>query len=175
MRDPRRSLPVAIVGTQGAVVLIFALMALSLVGLQPAAQISAAAPFSAALAAAGFRHARQLVGAGVVLSVGASVLVGAQGVARQALGLARAGLLPAPLARVSGRAGAPWAAALVTGAPTGEARVGAAFRPLCLRRIPLPTRAASGNRHLAAVWLLGWCSPLTCVLMQRGSASPPAG
>ncbi|KAI8467757.1 MAG: amino acid permease-domain-containing protein [Monoraphidium minutum] len=118
MRDPARSLPRAIAGSEAAAVAAFSLLALSLVGLQPAAAIDPAAPFGAALAAAGVPHARALVGGAVALAAAASALVGVLCVARQALALARAGLLPAALGRVSAATGAPWAAAVATGAPT---------------------------------------------------------
>jgi APA family basic amino acid/polyamine antiporter len=116
VREPRRNIPAAIFGALGFTLVLYVLLALSLLhALGPAGLAATTAPLRQvmeAAAPAGLLGAVVTVGAALA-SLGALLALIA-GVGRTSLAMARGGDLPGALARVSRRFGVPWVADIAT-------------------------------------------------------------
>ncbi|MEG9247965.1 APC family permease [Arthrobacter sp. Soc17.1.1.1] len=118
VREPRRNIPAAIFGALGFTLVLYVLLALSLLhALGPAGLAATTAPLrqvveAAAPATAGLLGAVVTVGAALA-SLGALLALIA-GVGRTSLAMARGGDLPGALARVSRRFAVPWVADIAT-------------------------------------------------------------
>lgn len=131
VRDPRRTLPLAIVGALVVVTLTYILVAVVGVGAQPwTAFEGQQAGLSAILAAVtGAGWPAVLLSAGAVLSIVSVTLVVLYGQSRILYTMGRDGMLPAAFRRVSPRTGTPVFSTLLTG---GFVAVLAAVFPLDL-------------------------------------------
>ncbi|HEY8588217.1 MAG TPA: APC family permease [Naasia sp.] len=116
VRDPARTIPRAIGISFGIAFLLYAAVAVVLLGVLGDELPEASAPLSAAVTAAEAEAAvPAVVVAAAVASLG-SLLALLAGVGRTALAMARERDLPAPLAAVSARTASPWVAQLVVAA-----------------------------------------------------------
>ncbi|WP_043445088.1 APC family permease [Arthrobacter sp. L77] len=121
VREPRRNIPRAIFGALGFTLLLYLLLALSLLNaLGPEALAASTAPLRDVVDAASPGGAAGVLDTVVVLaaalaSLGALLALIA-GVGRTSLAMARTGDLPSMLSRVSARFAVPWAADVATAA-----------------------------------------------------------
>lgn len=115
-QEPRRSLPSGILRSVGIVTVLYVLMALVIVGMRPYTQLGGPAPVSGAFAAAGLDWAAGIINLGALLAMTTVVMVVLIGLSRVLFAMARDGLLPAGLARVSRTFSSPARAAATAGA-----------------------------------------------------------
>jgi APA family basic amino acid/polyamine antiporter len=109
--DPERNLPRAILITLGAVLGLYLLVAFVAVGvLSSSALGSSAAPLADAAESFGGGHARGVVVAAALLTTAATANAVLVVTSRISFAMARDGVMPRALARVSPRTGTPWAA-----------------------------------------------------------------
>lgn len=122
VRNPRRTIPAAIFGALGFTLVLYLLLALSLLhALGPDALAGSSAPLRDAIDAAvpgegsTGRSGAVVTIAAALASLGALLALIA-GVGRTSLAMARGGDLPAVLARISARFSVPWVADIATAA-----------------------------------------------------------
>jgi APA family basic amino acid/polyamine antiporter len=122
-RNPRRDLPVGIIGTLAACSVLYIAVALVLTGIAPWRELNNAAPVGGALKALGMNTVRQWVGVGAILGIVSSLLVYQYGQARVWFAMSRDGLLPRAFSRVHPAHHTPhvstWIAGLFVGIPSG--------------------------------------------------------
>jgi basic amino acid/polyamine antiporter, APA family len=124
-RDPRHSIPRAMLTSLGIVTLLYVAMAVVLVGLRPYSELGSEAPVSDALAAAGVDWAADVVNLGGLLAFTTVIMVVLIAQSRVLFAMGRDGLLPSRLGRVSRTFSAPSRAA----ATAGIAATALAFYP----------------------------------------------
>lgn len=117
-RDPRRSIPRAMLAAIGIVTALYVAMAAVLVGLRPYEELGTDAPVSDALQAIGTGWAADLINVGALLALTTVVLVVLIAQSRVLFAMGRDGLLPAALSNV-GSGSAPTRAAAVAGVAAG--------------------------------------------------------
>jgi APA family basic amino acid/polyamine antiporter len=128
VREPRTTIPRAIVITVAGAMLLYALVALAAVGAAGAGTLAGSpAPLAAAARAMDAGALEWIVSAGAVAAMLGVLLSQLLGLSRMAFAMARRGDLPAALARVDARTGAPGRAVLLVGA---AAALAAAFGTL---------------------------------------------
>jgi APA family basic amino acid/polyamine antiporter len=116
VRDPRRTIPRAILLALGVVVVLYGVVAATLLAvLGPDALARSAAPVSDAAAAGGWGWAPAVVAVGAVAASAGALLALLAGVSRTTLAMARAGDLPRWLGAVHPRFAVPHHAELVVG------------------------------------------------------------
>jgi APA family basic amino acid/polyamine antiporter len=93
-RNPRRDVPIGIIGSLIICTLIYVVMTAVLTGMVPSSRIDVDAPFAAAFRAHGLNRASSLIAVGVLAATTNVVLVGILSQARIFLAMARDGLLP---------------------------------------------------------------------------------
>ncbi|XP_044487146.1 cationic amino acid transporter 6, chloroplastic-like [Mangifera indica] len=120
IQNPRKSLPVGIVGSVLTVSFLYCLMALSLCVMVPYNQIVKTASFSMAFQKIGWEWTSNVVGAGASLGIVASLLVAMLGQARYLCVIGRARLVPSWLAKVHPSTGTPFNATLFLGLCTAS-------------------------------------------------------
>jgi APA family basic amino acid/polyamine antiporter len=113
-RNPRRSVPRAMLASIGIVTALYVAMAAVLVGLRPYAELGTDAPVSDALRGVGPRWTADLINVGALFGLTTVVLVVLIAQSRVLFAMGRDGLLPRGLARV-GAASSPSRAALFAG------------------------------------------------------------
>lgn len=113
-RDPRRSVPRAMLAAIGIVTVLYVAMATVLVGLRPYKELGTDAPVSDALQAVGTGWAADVINIGALLALTTVVLVVLIAQSRVLFAMGRDGLLPPVLSRV-GAESTPTAAAAVAG------------------------------------------------------------
>ncbi|MGV9737090.1 APC family permease [Rhodococcus aetherivorans] len=117
VREPRRTIPRAIVGALGFVVLLYAVVGVTLLAcLGPDRVASSSAPLLDAVRAGGWAWAAPVVVAGAAVASLGALLALVTGVGRTALAMARQGDLPRPLAAVHPRFAVPHRAELAVAA-----------------------------------------------------------
>jgi len=114
-RDPRRSIPRAMLLSIAIVTVLYVAMAAVLVGLRRYDELGTPAPVSDALAAVGVEWAASVVNLGGLLAFTTVIMVVLIGQSRVLFAMGRDGLLPRSLGRVSVTFSAPSRAALVAG------------------------------------------------------------
>ncbi|MGH3383496.1 MAG: amino acid permease [Nocardioidaceae bacterium] len=124
-RDPRRSVPRAMLIGLGLVAVLYVAMATVLVGLRPYTDLGTGAPVSDAMAAAGVGWAASVVNLGGLLAFTTVIMVVLIGQSRVLFAMGRDGLLPRGLGQVSRTFAAPSRA----GAVAGLAAILLAFYP----------------------------------------------
>lgn len=117
-KDPRRSIPRAMLAAIGIVTALYVAMATVLVGLRPYEELDTAAPVSDALQNAGAGWLADVINVGAVLALTTVVLVVLIAQSRVLFAMGRDGLLPPALSNV-GSGSAPTRAAVVAGAAAG--------------------------------------------------------
>ena len=114
-KDPRHSIPRAMLGSIGIVTVLYVAMATVLVGLRPYGELNTAAPVSDALRAAGSPGwSANVINVGALFGLTTVVLVVLIAQSRVLFAMGRDGLLPKGLAHV-GSGSAPSRAALLAG------------------------------------------------------------
>lgn len=125
-RNPRRDLPIGIIGSLSIVMVLYILVAIVLTGMVPAAELDAAAPLARAFQARGANYADGLVVVGA-LAATTTVLIAFQlALPRVFQAVARDGFLPRRLARIHPRFHTPVPVTVVGGVVTA---LGAALFP----------------------------------------------
>lgn len=119
VKNPKRDLPIGLIGSLSVVTALYVLASLAIVLMVPYNEISDSAAFSAAFIAVGAKWASFIVAAGACVGIVTGVLVGCMTVPRLVAAAAREGLLPSVLATIHPRFKTPWVATLCTGALTG--------------------------------------------------------
>jgi APA family basic amino acid/polyamine antiporter len=114
-KDPRHSVPRAMLISLGLVTLLYVAMAVVLVGLRPYSELGTDAPVSDALEAAGVPWAAVVVNFGGLLAFTTVIMVVLIAQSRVLFAMGRDGLLPRSLGRVSRRFSAPSNAAATAG------------------------------------------------------------
>lgn len=126
-RNPGRDLPLGILGSLVIVVILYVGVSLVLTGLVPSSTLNTGEPLAFAMREAGFGWAGAVLNVGGLLATLSVLLVFQLATTRIILTIARDGLLPQWLARVSERHGTPNRVTLALGAIVG---LGAAVLPL---------------------------------------------
>ncbi|CAG9466258.1 unnamed protein product [Pedinophyceae sp. YPF-701] len=101
LRDPRRDLPVGIIGSLAAVTVLYIAVSAVLTGMVPVSQIDADAPLAAAFVSAGLPWAARLVAFGSVTILTATTFCSLFGQPRVLLSMARDGLIPRAFGNVT--------------------------------------------------------------------------
>ncbi len=116
-RNPRRDLPLAIIGALGICTLIYILTSVTAVGALPAAQLAESdAPLATALEeGAGISWAASIVAFGALVAITSVMLSVLYGQTRIMFAMSRDGLIPQTLAKVSPRTGTPVRLTLIFG------------------------------------------------------------
>jgi APA family basic amino acid/polyamine antiporter len=125
-KRPQRDLPIAIVGSLVACMVLYGLVALALTGMVSRDQLDATAPIARAFQGRGLSFASPLITMGALVSTFTVLLAFQIGLPRIFQAVARDGLLPARFAQIHPRFRIPAFTAIVGGLVTV---VGAAFLP----------------------------------------------
>jgi len=116
VRDPARTIPRAVLGALAGVLVLYAVVAVTALGvLGQEALGGSAAPLADVVAASGAAWAVPVVAVGAALAALGALLALVAGIGRTALAMAREGDLPRPLAAVHPRVGVPHRAVLAIG------------------------------------------------------------
>ena len=129
-RDPRRDMPIGIIGALIVVTILYVATAAALTGMSRYTDLDVTAPLAAALQAKGLTFAGTLVTLGILAGMTSSLLVGNLSQPRVLLAMARDGLLPISFfGAVHPRFKTPWKSTILVGVAVA---LGAAFAPLGL-------------------------------------------
>jgi basic amino acid/polyamine antiporter, APA family len=117
VREPQRTVPRAILAVVAICPILYALMAFAITGLAPYSELNVANPVALATSRAGLTSPvfTALLATGTVVGLTSGMLAILFAQARILLAMARDGLLPAAISRMSGRFGTPVIATLTTG------------------------------------------------------------
>lgn len=122
-RNPRRDLPIGIIGTLIVCSVLYVATALVLTGIAKWETLGNAAPVVGALKALGMENIRRWVGAGAIVGMISSLMVFQYGQARVWFAMSRDGLLPKVFSRIHPKYQTPhistWIAGFAVGLPSG--------------------------------------------------------
>lgn len=193
-RNPRRDLPIGILGSLAACTLIYIVVSAVVTGIVPFRELGVPDPIAVAIDRTGIPVLARVVKFGALAGLGSVLLVNAYGQSRVAFAMARDGLMPPLFARLRAQARTPAAGIVVFGAISAA---GAALLPLallsdltsigtslsfatvCLTVLWLrnthpglerPFRVPLGGFRVGGAWI-GWV-PLLGLLMCLGMAAP---
>lgn len=114
-KNPARDIPLGLVGSMSAIIVVYCVMALVLVMMQRYDQLDVNAAYSEAFASLGMKWARIVVALGALKGMTTGILVGALGQARYTTQIARAHMIPPFFALVHPKTKTPiYATILVT-------------------------------------------------------------
>ena len=114
-KEPRRSVPRAMLLAIVLVTILYVAMAAVLVGMRPYSELGTAAPVSDAFAAAGVGWAAKVISVGGLVAFTTVIMVVLIAQSRVLFSMGRDGLLPGLLGRVSRRYSTPTNAAIIAG------------------------------------------------------------
>lgn len=116
-KNPRRDLPIGILGAVACVTVLYTLMAATLALMVPRTELLAfsKASFANAFNYVGMHWATYIVAVGALMGIITTTLVGMYGTSRIITGVARDHLIPPFLAHVGGRMKTPWVAIAIQG------------------------------------------------------------
>jgi basic amino acid/polyamine antiporter, APA family len=126
-RNPKRDLPLGILGSLAACTLIYVVVAVVLTGMIPWQELNTAEPLSVAMRVVNLNWAAGIVAFGSLVAHTAVLLVFQLGQPRILFSMARDGLLPQSLAKTHARFKTPYVATILTGLFVG---LGAALASL---------------------------------------------
>jgi APA family basic amino acid/polyamine antiporter len=115
-RNPRRDLPIGIIGSLAICTALYVAVSLVVVGMQPYSRLDVDAPLAEAFTAVGQPVFALIIALGVVTGLTTVVLILLLGQTRVLFAMSRDGLLPRGLAAVHPRFGTPYRATLIIGA-----------------------------------------------------------
>jgi APA family basic amino acid/polyamine antiporter len=184
-RDPRRNLPIGILGGLAVCTAIYVGVGAVLTGMVPWRELGVADPLARALEIAGLNTVQWLVSLGAIVSMTAVLLVFQFGQPRIFFAMARDGLLPAWAARVHPYRRVPHVTTLVTGvavalgALVGDAaetydltNIGTLFAFVLVSLGVLALRYLDPDRprpfRVPHVWPVALGSAAACVFVMRG-------
>lgn len=114
-RNPRRDVPVGILGSLVVCTVLYIAAGAVLTGLVPFRELGVPDPVALAVDRIGWPGFAVLIKVGALTGLGSVLLANAYGASRISLSIARDGLLPAFFTRVHPRLGTPWLASVVFG------------------------------------------------------------
>lgn len=117
-RQPRRTVPSGILRSLAIVTVLYVAMAAVMVGMRPYTELGGGAPISSAFQEAGAGWAAGIINLGAVLAMTTVIMVVLVALSRVIFAMARDGLLPMRLSRVSRTFSSPARAAATAGAAT---------------------------------------------------------
>lgn len=115
-RDPKRDIPLGILGSLAVVTLLFVLIGFALTAVVPVSELDTGEPLAVALRALGLTELAAVMNFGAVVATATVFVVFQLATARVVLALARDGLVPKRFAKVSARHGTPNRVTLALGA-----------------------------------------------------------
>lgn len=117
-KDPRRDIPLGLLGSMSMITVIYCLMALSLTMMQKYTDLDTNAAYSVAFQSVGMKWAKYLVALGALKGMTTVLLVGALGQARYTTHIARSHMIPPWFALVHPKTGTPIYATLLITIPS---------------------------------------------------------
>lgn len=117
-KDPRRDIPLGLLGSMSMITIIYCLMALCLTMMQKYTHIDTNAAYSVAFQSVGMKWAKYLVALGALKGMTTVLLVGALAQARYTTHIARAHMIPPWFALVHPKTGTPIYATLLIAIPS---------------------------------------------------------
>ncbi|XP_057812008.1 cationic amino acid transporter 5 [Salvia miltiorrhiza] len=117
-RNPRRDIPIGLLGSMSMITVIYCLMALSLSMMQKYSDLDTNAAYSVAFQNVGMKWAKYLVALGALKGMTTVLLVGALGQARYTTHIARSHMIPPFFALVHPKTGTPIYATLLITIPS---------------------------------------------------------
>ena len=114
-KNPARDIPLGLIGSMSAIIIVYCVMALVLVMMQKYSNLDPNAAYAVAFASVGMNWAKYVVAFGALKGMTTGMLVGALGQARYTTQIARAHMIPPYFALVHPKTGTPiYATMLVT-------------------------------------------------------------
>ncbi|WIA31201.1 hypothetical protein OEZ86_001201 [Tetradesmus obliquus] len=159
VRNPKRDLPLGILGALGVVTICYMLMSAVLVMMVPLAALDKGASFAAAFSYVNMDWARYIVALGALMGIITTTLVGMYATSRIVAAVGRQHILPPFLARVHPRWATPYVATISQGIASAVIALFTDFADLA-EMVSISTLFAFWMVALALIWHR-YCQPGT--------------